>query len=167
MEITYTLTADDYYDALKVYRSRRLFSRWFWRLMWLATALALAAPLLALAFGNHYTYLQYRPLGFAGMLWAVLIVFSGPRATARKYAKGIPGAGQPRTMTTTDEGVHVHSNQNESRWVWTSMVDWHDGKRVFTVFMSPISFFPVPKRAMTDAQQQEFRSLLQQHVKGS
>jgi len=104
-------------------------------------------------------------LVIVGVLWAVLILAIGPRLTARRIAKGIPGAGQPRTMTVSDEGVHVRSNQNESRWAWTSMVGWNAGKQVFTVFVSPISFFPVPKRAMTDAQQEGFRSLLKQHVK--
>ena len=68
-------------------------------------------------------------------------------------------------MTITDEGFHVRNAQGESKYLWPSIIGWHDGKRLFTLFMSPISFFPVPKRAMTDAQQEDFRSLLRQHVK--
>lgn len=166
MEITYMLTAADYYESLKAYRSRRFVGRWFWRLIWVVIALALVVPLVYLLIGNHNMYLQFRPWFIVGILWAILFGL-GPRYTARRYAKGIPGAAHPRTMTITDDGIHTRNAQNESRLAWPSLLDWREGKNVFTVFMSPISFFPVPKRAMTDARQQEFRALLKQHVQPS
>jgi hypothetical protein len=37
-------------------------------------------------------------------------------------------------------------------------------ERVFALFPSPLSFFPIPKRAMTDEQESEFRTLLQSEI---
>jgi YcxB-like protein len=35
---------------------------------------------------------------------------------------------------------------------------------VFALFPSPLTFFPIPKRAMTDQQQDELRSLLKNNI---
>jgi hypothetical protein len=41
---------------------------------------------------------------------------------------------------------------------------WEEVEGVFSLFPSPISYYPVPKRAMTDDQRNEFRTLLQAKV---
>src|SRR4051794_25355241 len=121
MEINYTLTADDYRDALNIFRSRRFFGRWFWRLIWVPIALALVMPLVCLIVGDHDAYLQMRPLAIVGVLWAGIFAGS-PRLTARRYAKGIPGAGQPRTMTITDDGINPRNAASESKHSWSALV---------------------------------------------
>jgi len=164
MELTYTLAPDDYRQCLKAYRNRRFLRRWFWRLMWVATIVFVALPLGALILHNRQAYLQLRPLGFVGMLWAIVFI-GGPRRMGNKLINGNPGAREPRTVEISDAGINSRTSINETKLAWPSIVGWSEGPKVFTLFLSPISFFPVPKRAMTDVQQQEFRALLKQHVK--
>ena len=44
--------------------------------------------------------------------------------------------------------------------MWSLITGWAVADRVFALFPSPISFLPIPKRAMTQDQQGELRTLL-------
>jgi hypothetical protein len=79
---------------------------------------------------------------------------------ANKMIKGSPGASMPRTLDISEGGVYTHTAAAESRLTWELIVGWSEVESVFTLFPSPISFIPVPKRAMTPDQQNELRTLL-------
>ena len=49
---------------------------------------------------------------------------------------------------------------------WDLIIGWAEADRVFALFPSPISFLPIPKRAMTDDQQKELRTILQKKFAG-
>jgi len=164
MEITYTLTADDYRQCLRAYRNRQFFTRWFWRLLYTAIFLCIVVPLLFLVIGRHQEFRQLQPLFIIGVIWAALFLYS-PYRMGNRLIKGSPGAREPRTAEITGAGIHSRSALTETTLAWGTFVDAREGPRVFTLFLSPISFIPIPKRAMTEAQQEEFRVLLKQHVK--
>ncbi|MGH9513387.1 MAG: YcxB family protein [Terriglobales bacterium] len=72
--------------------------------------------------------------------------------------KGSPSASLPHAADISESGLNFHTSIGESRFMWEVVVGWAEVERVFALFPSPVSFFPVPKRAMTEHQQTEFRS---------
>lgn len=78
--------------------------------------------------------------------------------------KGSPGASLPHTVDISESGLYSRSSAAEARFTWELIVGWAEVERVFALFPSPLSFFPIPKRAMTDHEQNEFRVLLRSKV---
>ena len=95
-------------------------------------------------------------------LWIVLL-WVAPYRAAKKIISG-PAYAAPKTVEIDDTGLRSHSSALQSSTSWESIIGWEEVDRVFAVFLSSVSFIPIPKRAMTEAQQQEFRALLQKHV---
>ena len=44
---------------------------------------------------------------------------------------------------------------DESQLTWNLIIGWVEVERVFALFPSPLTFFPIPKRAMTDQQRED------------
>ena len=78
--------------------------------------------------------------------------------------KSSRSASLPHTLNASDSGLESRSSVAESKFTWDLIVGWEEVERVFSLFPSAVSFFPVPKRSMTDSQQNEFRTLLQLKV---
>jgi YcxB-like protein len=163
VQISYELTIDDYRQAFKAHRKRTAFSRWGWRIAYACFVLVLFTALLLLFFGEDKSFRNLFPLWALLAFWICVIWYSPYRA-AQKMIKGSPATTLPRTVEITDAGIHSQSSAAESRLAWESIVDWVEVERVFTLFLTPISFFPIPKRAMSEGQQGELRGLLQTRV---
>jgi hypothetical protein len=162
MEITYSLTADDYRYGFHAYRTRTNGARWRYRisliifLLCLADAVAFAillpqqptVPVLLLIF---CIFLAYRR-------WYC------PFEIGRKVIASSPSARPSRTVKITDAGFHDHTELSDSQAEWKTFVGWAENEQVFILLYSTIMFVPIPKRAMTEAQQQEVRALLKQHL---
>jgi len=78
--------------------------------------------------------------------------------------RGSPAASLPLTVDISENGYYSRSSAAESRITWGVIVGWAEAERVFALFPSPNVFVPVPKRAMTDDQQNEFRALLRNKI---
>lgn len=97
-------------------------------------------------------------------LWAFIgfyafLLWYGPYHTASKMMKS-PGAKLQRVVAISEEGIYSRTSASESRLAWEVFVGWAEAERVFVLLPNAVSFFPVPKRAMTDDQQRELRDLL-------
>jgi YcxB-like protein len=78
--------------------------------------------------------------------------------------KGSPSASLPYTAQMSEDGLYFRTSAGESRLTWNLIIGWVEVERVFALFPSPLTFFPIPKRAMTDQQQDELRSLLKNNI---
>jgi hypothetical protein len=157
LEISYQLTTEDYRRGFEAFRRRTSYSRWLNRFSTGCFVVTLVALLLLLVSGARLSSL----LLLAGLVgfWAWYLWYC-PHSIANKMIKGSPGASMPRTLEISESGIYVRTAAAESRFTWELIVGWSEVESVFALFPSPISFIPVPKRAMTADQQKEFRSLL-------
>ncbi len=100
---------------------------------------------------------------FALIAAFLLIVLYLPYRVGKKMVAG-KGAGAHRTVDISDEGITSRTDSSDSRLSWTGVSKWIENRRVFVLYLSPVSFFPIPKRAMSEAQAADLRELLKQHV---
>jgi hypothetical protein len=78
--------------------------------------------------------------------------------------KGSRNASLPHTLNISDGGLYSRSSVAETKFTWDLIVGWVEVERVFSLFPSPVSYYPVPKRATTESQQNEFRTFLQTKI---
>ncbi len=165
MEISYQLTEDDYRQGYKAFRHRTKYSLWAIRFGYVSFCFIFMVAVLISIFGNR----SDRSFPNLTLLWGLsaflfYCLWYAPRRVARKMMNGSPGASPPRTMDMSEDGLHIRTAAGESRLKWDLITGWAEADRVFALFPSPLSFLPVPKRAMTDQQQIELRTLLQNKV---
>jgi len=161
MEISYQLTEDDYRQGYKAFRRRKKFSLWANRIGWLCLILVLAIALFESIFGPDRSFPNLALLWGLVAFWTYCLWYA-PRYVARKMIRGSPSASLPHTADMSEDGLHFRTSASESRLTWNLIIGWAEADRVFALFLSPLSFLPIPKRAMTDQQQSEFRTLLQE-----
>lgn len=162
MEISYQLTEDDYRQGFKAFRRRTRYSLWANRFAYACFTLVLGGALLLTSFGNE-SLPRLVPLWALVVFWAWFIWYC-PYHLAKKMIKGSPGAVAPHTVDLSEAGFHSRTSISESQINWELFVGWGEVERVFALFPSPLSFFPIPKRSMTAEQQNELRSLLQDKI---
>lgn len=164
MEISYQLTEDDYRQGYKGFRRRTAFSRWSIRIGRVCFVVLLAPAVLLSFRGPDKTFSNLFPLWGLLAFWA-WIIWGCPYYIARKMMmKSSRSASLPHTFNVSDSGLASRSSVAESKFTWDLIVGWVEVERVFSLFPSAVSFYPVPKRSMTDSQQNEFRTLLQTKV---
>jgi len=148
MEISYQLTEDDYRQGYKAFRQRTTYSLWRTRMAFASFFLILAVALLISIFGPDKSFPNL------ALLW-VLVALStwclwyAPHRVARKMITGSPSASLPYTVNVSEDGLHFRTSASDSRLMWSLITGWAEADRVFALFPSPISFLPIPKRAMS------------------
>jgi hypothetical protein len=163
VEISYQLTEDDYRQGYKGFRNRTAISRWSIRIGRAFFVLLLASAFLLSFRGRDKSFSNLFPLWGLLAFWAWTI-WGCPYYIARKMMKGSRNAPLPRILNVSDSGLYDRTSNAESKFTWDLIVGWVEVERVFSLFLSPISYYPVPKRAMTDSQQHEFRTLLRAKI---
>ena len=98
-----------------------------------------------------------------GILWLVLI-WIGPRLQAWMQFRRMPSAQDPMTMTVADSGMHIQSPHYNSQVNWSTYIGWAEEESVFVILPQPRIYVPIPKRAFTAEQVNEFREILQRNV---
>jgi YcxB-like protein len=159
MEISYQLTVEDYRQGFIACRKRTSFSRWLRRFAYLCLGVSVVFLIVLLGFGERKTFGFMAPLYLLVLLWIYILWFN-PYLVSRKLMRGSPTAQAIHTVDFSEAGIHSRNSLSETTLEWGSLVDWKEARGVFALFLSPISFFPVPKRAMTETQLEEFRNLL-------
>jgi hypothetical protein len=67
----------------------------------------------------------------------------------------------PGQMQATAEGIAFSNEGISSQVKWTTFRHYLESNTVFLLFLSPLNFYLVPKRAFADAEQlNQFRALL-------
>ena len=74
--------------------------------------------------------------------------------------KDSPIAKALHSLEISDSGLESRTSLANSSISWDSVFDWAEARTVFALFLSSVSFVPIPKRAMTEVQLEELRNLL-------
>jgi hypothetical protein len=119
--------------------------------------------LFVLVVGPDRSFSTLFPLLFFVVFWMWCIWYA-PYRVAKKMIQGSPGAALPHTAEFSDDGLRFRTAAGESRLSWNLFMGWSEVARVFALLPSPVTFVPIPKRAMTPGQQEELRSLLRSNV---
>lgn len=124
----------------------------------------IALSLALLAFRPNVTTLRtVGPLMGAGVAWLVILV-AAPRFSARRQFRGTPSAQNPMTIDASDSGINIQSLHVESHVAWSAYVGWGEDKSVFVILPQPRISVPIPKRAFTAEQLDEFRVILRRNI---
>lgn len=138
-----------------------MITRWFWRTSYALIVIVLLAPLLR---SNRDWHDWVLPIVL--LLSMLLILVYLPHRVGKQMLTG-KGAAAPRTVEIDEQGIHTKTSISEAQLHWDTLTNWLEAKRVFVLYLSPVSFFPIPKRVMTEDDQKEFRRLLKEKVKTS
>ena len=163
MEIIYQLKSEDYRQGFIAMRRRTAKSRWGMRLAYLLLVVYLVL-FFVVAFAARSTLSDVVIMAVLLLFW-VWMLWYNPYKFAKKAMKDSPIAQAEHSLEISDTGIDSRTPLANSSISWDSLVDWVEGKTVFAIFLSSVSFFPIPKRAMTDSQQDEFRNLLRDKVR--
>jgi len=69
------------------------------------------------------------------------------------------------TIEATGAGLEIHSVHADSKVAWSAYMAWGENKTVFVILPQPRIYVPIPKRAFTPEQLNEFRELLRRNIK--
>jgi hypothetical protein len=61
-------------------------------------------------------------------------------------------------------GAHWQSDGGSSDLAWGNFIRWHEGKNGFLLYTSPAVFDVVPRRAFSEEELKEFRSLISREI---
>jgi hypothetical protein len=165
MELTYQLTEDDYRHGLLAWQTGSALRRWSYRLNFVIMGVLLIAGLIFMWIPGKLRYFSCFALGVV-LLW-LIATFVGPRLQARMQFRRMPSAQGPRAVTASDAGMHVRCEHYDSHTAWSSYIGWAEGESVFVVFPQPRIYVPIPKRAFTGEQLDEFREILRRNVRST
>jgi len=72
-------------------------------------------------------------------------------------------------LTAGNEGIQIQraNGEAETRYRWPAFQKQVESRAMFALFPNMLLFLPIPKRAMTEQQQQELRALIAAHLPGS
>lgn len=126
----------------------------------------LTIPVCALVTLFHSTPEDLKVAG-AGLAFATLwftFMLGGPWLSARRQFKGSPSAQVPIQVEASDEGLFFHSAHADSKISWSAYVAWGENKTTFVILPQPRTYFPIPKRAFSPEQLEDFRNILRRNV---
>jgi hypothetical protein len=162
MEITYELTQKDFTESFVAHRNRRPFVKWARRSIVWVTLLGLAFLLFgSIRSGNTRALLPF--FGVVG-LWLLVLAGLPMWWGARRQFLKQPGARGVRTVSFDDIGAHWRWSGGSSDVEWRNYVRSVEGKNQFLLYTSPACFNIVPKRALSQEDLSQVRSLLKQRI---
>ncbi len=162
MDVCYQLTEVDYRRGLAAWRHSSAWRRWSYRLG-VAVSGALVVGSASVLIWNPKLWQLWWPVLGLGVLCLLLILF-GPQQQARMQFRRMPSSQDPTTVSITDSGMHIRSPRYDSQVAWSTYIGWAEDDSVFVLFPQPKIYVPIPKRAFTGDQVDEFRGILQHNV---
>jgi YcxB-like protein len=149
---------------MKAYRTRNSLLRWAFRFGVAFVIFVLGSGLALLVLAPHSSAVQNLfPLFALCIMW-VFMLWVSPYFFARSQLKGSPIARGPITLNISGSGLCFHSQYAESQLAWPSFVRWLEEKAIFALFTNPKMGIPIPKRAFSADQLDEFRILLREKI---
>jgi YcxB-like protein len=162
MEVSYQLTEADYRHGLAAWRTSSTWRRWIYR-FGIAVLVALVAGSAGLMMWNPKLGQLWLPVFGIGLL-CLLLIWVGPKLQARVQFRRMPSAQIPMTVIATDSGMQIRSSHYDSQVSWSTYIGWAEDVSVFVLFPQPRIYVPIPKRAFTSEQLDEFRELLRRNI---
>jgi hypothetical protein len=169
VEIRFTLTVGEFREAYGLMLRNSTFqcklSYWFRR--WLGPVLGLwilgCAMIIRAGNGSFALVLVLFLVGTA----ALVAPFRFRVMLAKLFR--LQKLDQEISLNVDSEGLVIKrvTRDADTRYGWSAIERCLESKGLIVLFPSKVQFIPLPKRAMTAEQQQEFRALLAAHVPGS
>ena len=161
---TFQLTAADYYHGLLVWRGLRWWRRWLIRCAYVVVALTIPVAILLVCLRPNLESFKSSGeiLGFAAVWFGFML--GGPWISSKRQFAGTPSAQSPMTVEASDDGMEVQTAHANSKLSWSAYIAWAEGKSVFVVLPQPRIYIPIPKRALSNEQIDQFREILRRNV---
>jgi hypothetical protein len=163
MQVTFQLTPEDYRDGLLAWRNLKSWRRWGIRAAGVFFGLGFAVFVLQL-FISSATLVSVAP-GLVLSAGFLILIWAGPSLSGRRQFRNTPSAHDPMTIGASDAGLEIHSVHADSKVAWSTYVAWGESKAVFVILPQPRIYVPIPKRAFTAEQLDEFREMLRRNIK--
>lgn len=176
MEIRYTFTLDDYKEGNQLFLRHTTLRRKINYYLFARYGTAFGIPLFCIAVTLFLVNLfasTYR-MGPAvagltgGLAWVGVMFIISPAIYRRKLARCFREQKLPveRVLTADATGVVIArvDGAAEARTNWSMFDKGIESASLFVLFQNLRQFVPVPKRAMTPEQQNEFRELMTAHI---
>jgi len=164
MQINFQLSLDDYRAAQRLHAMRSLWSRIVRALtLYIYPAvglifLALSLSLIA-AKESEKSISTMIICGFVLVLCPVYLRFQSQRCYKRTRS-GSNGC----ELTLDEGGIGVEGQYSSGHMDWKAIHSFREDEKVFLLYLAPARFIAIPKRAGTEEQATELRSLLSRQV---
>ena len=164
MQITYQLTAQDFYHGYMAWRSRRKWQKW---LLWTAYFVVATSTLLCMFIVFVDRKSEPSPVDWAGLVfgpvWFTYILI-GPRLFSRRQYRNYPIAKSEITLDASDERLEFHTTHGDSRMAWSAYIAWGESKLVFVIMPQARIYVTIPKRSFGEEEIAEFREMLRRNI---
>jgi hypothetical protein len=134
--------------------------KWYLLICWLVVAIPnlLGIPASIREGGAVAVSARVLPLILMGLLFSFL-VWLQPRLAARRIIL------RAVEWRLSDDGIHVQSNVASADFRWEAFLKYREGKKVFLLYVQKGQAQFIPKRALSEVEIVEFRTLIGAHVK--
>jgi hypothetical protein len=164
MEVIYQLTQRDFFDSFIAHPYGSTLRKWTIGVAAYGAPIFGGVGLLVYAVSPlTNTLANLHPLFILATLWGVL-VWALPWWSARNQYLKQPGAHGPRTALVDAVGVHWRWDGGSSDVEWKNFIRHLESKHLFLLYLSPVMFNTVPKRALTPEQISELRTILARNI---
>ena len=166
IEITYTLTTEDFEEAYRARRATEPAQRWSMRVLYaLVFLLVVAGAAMFSVSPTRATLMKVVPLWVFAVVWVVIVRVVPARVASRVFRE--QAAVQVEQVTEFSEsGIQTQSEDGtESAIGWSQVLKWSESEAVFLLYLTPRLFVVFPKRAMGE-RASELRELLKGKAKG-
>lgn len=164
MQVTYQLTADDFYHGYVAWRDRRKWRRWLRRTAYFVVAAVILLSLLTFALDRTTSTIPTALGGVSfGAIWFALMLLA-PKFFSRRQFRNSPTAQSPITLDVSERGLEFHNIHSESKAAWSAYVAWGEAKSVFIIMPQPRLYITIPKRAFNEGQLVEYREILKRNI---
>jgi hypothetical protein len=152
MTIDFTLTEDDFLEALRMHRG-------VWaKLLTLWGLLLIALGLISLI-ANSKQYSNYVVPILAGFF-----ILFGLKFLARRSFRRDLRLQQPLQAVISDSGIEISSPTGSSKQTWDAFIRYVESKNLFLLYQGPQMFNVIPKRAFAQGEEDTLRSILAQRL---
>jgi hypothetical protein len=166
MKVTYELSVEDYYEAVKACSRTKTWEIWaIWAIFAAFTCLIAWMVFLTLSSGAPLKRLVPTVAFWFLMLACLVLAIIMRRSAATRQLEHNVSAQGLMTLTVLDNGIHLQNQHGDGTRAWSSFVRWSEGKSVLLLMTSPVTCMPVPKRAFTPDQLNAFREILRSKIR--
>jgi hypothetical protein len=164
IQITYTLTTEDFEAAYRARRAAEPAQQWSMRVLYaLVFLLVVAGGAMYSVSPTRATLMKVVPLWVFAAIWVVIVRVVPARVASRVFRE--QSKAQVEQVTEFSEpGIRTYSADGTVSAIgWSQVLKWSEGEAVFLLYLTPRLFVVFPKRVMGE-RAAELRELLKRRV---
>jgi hypothetical protein len=160
MNITYTLTQDEYQKAVTIHLNRGN------RLVMLAIYVALAVGIVLL--GTDFTNTREVITNILAVFFSVAFYMLFVRMISAYQAKSIykksPALQHEVTLRVSGKGITLDKKTNNATIPWKAFTKWKEDENFYLLYTGPRQFNVIPKHALNETQRKELDAYLEKYI---